>query len=212
MIVICDFDGTITLQDVSVAILDHFTAHEWRDLLKAYREGEIGHFDIMKDSYVYLKTPLQELLDYVRQKIAIRPNFEALVKLCEDRNWPLAVVSGGIDFYIRAFLDETIAVHSYLSHYDEHWRVRLPEWPVVDFEAGQDFKVRVIEELQLEYPGVPVAFIGDGRNDWAAAQHADYTFTVKSSQLARLSEEGGLAHTNFTDFAEVIAVLEKLRS
>lgn len=210
MIIICDFDNTITLQDVTHLLLDHFTEKEWRELLSPYRAGEITHFDIMQQSYAYLKTPIEELLDYARQHVKIRPNFDTLVSLCGEKGWHLAVVSGGIDFYVGAFLDENIAFHSYLGNHDEHWQIRMPEWPEVDLKAGQDFKVRVMEELQQKYPGQPVAFIGDGRNDWPAGSQADYLFTVTETPLSKMCAEADKAHTDFIDFAEVIAALQKL--
>lgn len=210
MIVICDFDNTITLTDVTHLLLDHFTEKEWRDLLTPYRAGEITHFDIMEKSYAYLKTPVEELLDYARQHVKIRPNFDALIDLCQEKGWHMAVVSGGIDFYIGAFLDEGIPFHSYMGHHDEYWRIRMPEWPEVDLKAGQDFKVRVVEELKLKYPGEQVAFVGDGRNDWEAGSRADLLFTVTNSLLSKICDQQGKAHINFTDFAEVITALHKL--
>jgi 2-hydroxy-3-keto-5-methylthiopentenyl-1-phosphate phosphatase len=215
MIVICDFDGTITLQDVTDDLLDHFTAKEWRVLLEPFDTGEISHLDIMQKGYAYLKTPEQELVDYALQNIQLRPDFKALLRLCAEKEWPFVVVSGGLDFYIEAILgevEEGIQFYSYQADYDEYWRVRLPDWPVLD---GQDFKVRIVEELQLKYPGKQVAFIGDGRNDWPAGCRSDYLFTVAGSRLSKMSNQAEKPHTEFTTFAEVVAKLqlvEKARS
>lgn len=207
MLVICDFDGTITLQDITNVLLDHFTGQEWRDLLPAYRSGQTTHLEIMQGGYQYLTAPEKELLDYAREHIQLRPNFEELVEFCKTQNWPFAVVSGGLDFYIKAFLDEKIPYYCYRSSFDQYWRVDLPESPVVDMKGGQDFKVRIVEELQQKYPGLPTVFIGDGFNDWKAASHADYLFAVTGSRLAELSQQAGKPCTEFTDFAEVVQAL-----
>ncbi|NWJ97519.1 MAG: MtnX-like HAD-IB family phosphatase [Chloroflexi bacterium] len=210
MLVICDFDGTITLQDVTDHLLDHFTAKEWRKLLEPFHAGEISHMEIMQKGYAYLKTPEKELLDYARQNIQLRPSFKALLQLCAEKEWPFVVVSGGLDFYIKALLEEGVEFYSYQADYNEYWRVRLPAWPIL--EDGQDFKVRIVEELQLKYPGQEVAFIGDGRNDFQAGSRADYLFTVAGSRLSRLCNQGGKPHTEFTTFGEVIATLQQLEN
>ena len=38
----CDFDGTITEEDVSFLLLDTFTDGNWRQMLEDYHEGRIS--------------------------------------------------------------------------------------------------------------------------------------------------------------------------
>ncbi len=216
MLVLCDFDGTITLRDVTNAVLDNFTGRAWRDeVLTRYRDGQINHFEVMQGSYAYLQTPLPELLTFSRT-MPFRPNFDTLVSFCQSQRYHLAVVSGGLDWYIEALLPPGVPFHSYLSRYDEArqvWTVHLPDQPSVDLAAGQDFKVRVLEELRREYPaGGPVVFIGDGRNDGPVAAQADHVFAVKGSWLAQICAGRGQPCTEFEDFAEVIGALSELEA
>jgi 2-hydroxy-3-keto-5-methylthiopentenyl-1-phosphate phosphatase len=210
MLVICDFDGTITYKDVTVAMLDHFAGPVWREGIPAYRAGKLSHFEHMQNLYAYLKVPANELLAYARRETQLRPHFARLTRFCREQKWPFAVVSGGVDFYLKDFLGEEVPFHCYLGDYNEYWKLELPEWPKIDIKAGQDFKVRIIEELQLKHPGLPTVFIGDGFNDWAAASHADYVFTVADSMLSKICNEKGKSHTDFNDFAEVINALKQL--
>lgn len=211
MIILCDFDGTITLKDVTVAILDHFTGHEWREQMKTYRAGELHHFEHMQKLYQRLRQPEEELLDYARQVTKIRASFEQFVQHCEERGWPFVVVSGGVDFYLKAFLPENIPFYCYLGEFEAgEWELSLPPSPKVDIASGQDFKVQVIEELKQQNPGKTVVFIGDGKNDLEAAQEASYVFSVKGSWLSGLCREKNVPHTEFTDFAEITAALEEI--
>ncbi len=214
MLVLCDFDGTITLQDVTNTLLDHFVGSVWRDTVLAdYRAGRINHLQIMQGSYGYLKTPLPELLAYSRQTIQYRPGFEQLISYCREQGHRLVVVSGGLSWYLEAFLPPGLPYFGYIGDYDEArkiWEVQLPGWPSVDPAAGEDFKVRVMEELRHEYgaDALPAIFIGDGRNDGPVAQEADRVFAVKDSFLTKICTERGQAFTPFTDFNEVIAALK----
>src|SRR4051812_39160232 len=99
MLILCDFDGTITLQDVTNLIWDRYIGPSWRgDLLSSYKGGQISHLKIMVDGYKQIHAPKLELLDFVRPLVKLRPGFDALKQFSEARGWPLAVVSGGVDF------------------------------------------------------------------------------------------------------------------
>src|SRR4051794_1072288 len=114
MLILCDFDGTITTQDVTNLIWDRYIGPSWRgDLLSSYKRGQISHLKIMVDGYKLIDAPKQELLDYVRPLVSLRPGFESLRLFCETRGWPLAVVSGGVDFYIEAMLPAGVPFYSY---------------------------------------------------------------------------------------------------
>ena len=213
MLILCDFDGTITTQDVTNHILDHFTGTGWRQrVLPRYWAGEMNHFQLMGELYGTLQKPETDLIEISRE-IKFRDNFDKLVEYCRAKKYSLAVVSGGLDFYIRAFLPSDIPFFSYRGQFDPagSWQVHLPEWPEVNLAGGEDFKVRVLEELKREHPhDHPVVFIGDGRNDGPVAAAADLVFAVKGSRLVEIC---AARHQNcivFEDFAEVIAALEEL--
>jgi 2-hydroxy-3-keto-5-methylthiopentenyl-1-phosphate phosphatase len=213
LLILCDFDGTITTQDVTNYLLDHFTGRGWREaVLPRYWAGELNHFQLMQQSYAFLKTAEAELLTVTRE-VKFRANFENFVAYCREKKYDLSVVSGGLDFYIRSFLPPGLPFYSYRGHFDpagSNWQVLLPEWPVVNLAGGEDVKVRVLEELKKEHPqDHPVVFIGDGRNDGPVARLADLVFAVKGTKLAEICAARGQKCVEFEDFAEVIAALDK---
>lgn len=212
MLILCDFDGTITTQDVTNFLLDHFTGTGWRDtVLPRYWAGEMNHFQLMRELYASLRQAEPELLA-VSRDIKFRANFDRLVGYCREKKYSLSVVSGGLDFYIRSLLPSDIPFYSYRGEFDavgSGWQVHLPVWPPVNLEGGEDFKVRVLEELKLQHvQDHPVVFIGDGRNDGPVARVADLTFAVKGSKLVEICAARGQKCIEFEDFAEVITALE----
>ena len=44
----CDFDGTVTEEDVSFFLLDTFAQGDWRRLLQEYKEGKISRDTLEK--------------------------------------------------------------------------------------------------------------------------------------------------------------------
>ncbi len=207
MLILCDFDGTITLSDVTNLIWDHFSGRGWRDeLLPPYARGEISHLDIMTLGFKAVSTPEDEMLAYAKANIGMRPGFDELRAFCAEKGWPFYVVSGGIDTYIKAFLPPEITFFSYHAELDGYWKITLPEG--VTLAEGQDFKVYVLEKLRQEHPGMEMVFIGDGRNDLPVSLHADRVFVVKDTRLGRLLSDKGVAFTEFTHFEEVVGGLK----
>ena len=202
MQIICDFDGTITLQDVTNLIWDRYIGASWRDdLLVPYKRGQISHLKIMADGYKLIRASKRELLDYVKPLVGLRPGFNALRAHCLKKNWPLTVVSGGLDFYIEEFLPPEVPFYSYKTSFNEHWEVHPP--PGIKQAEGEDLKVHVIKLLKKLHGREKVLFIGDGRNDFPVAKAADKVFAVRGSTLARLCSEHGVAHEEFEDFNEL---------
>jgi 2-hydroxy-3-keto-5-methylthiopentenyl-1-phosphate phosphatase len=206
MLILCDFDGTITMQDVTNLIWDHYIGPSWRgDLLTSYKHGHISHLKIMVDGYKRIHATKQEMLDYVRPLISLRPNFEVLRQQCLSENWPLTVLSGGLDFYIEAFLPPGVPFYSYSAKHEHHWEVFAP--PDIEKNEAEDFKVCVKQLLKKKFRKEKVVFIGDGRNDFPVAQRSDVVFAVRGSTLAQLCKERGHVCHEFDDFSEVVQKL-----
>lgn len=206
MQVLCDFDGTITMQDVTNLIWDHYIGPSWReDLLSSYKDGQISHLKIMVDGYKLIRAPKQELLDFVKPQVKFRPGFDVLLAHCRAQQWPMTVVSGGLDFYIEHFLPPEIRFYSYKAALKECWEVTMP--PDIQKVEGEDFKVQVKKKLKALHGRDKVIFIGDGRNDFPVASMADRVFAVRGSTLARMCREQNIMFEEFDDFAELTRAL-----
>jgi 2-hydroxy-3-keto-5-methylthiopentenyl-1-phosphate phosphatase len=207
MLLLCDFDGTITEQDITNLIWDHYLDYDWREeLIPHFRDGKVNHFDLMAIGYEPITAPESELLDYVRPLVQYRAGFEQLVDFCKEKEFHFAVVSGGLDFYIKPYLPLEIPCYSYTAELNGHWEVKLPIG--VTPEEGENYKVFVLEKLKREYGDREVIFLGDGRNDFQVAQHADRVFAVTGSNLAQLCREANIPCIEFDDFHEVVALLK----
>ncbi|GAI80891.1 unnamed protein product, partial [marine sediment metagenome] len=68
----CDFDGTITEEDMGYLLLDSFASEGWRRSLTEYREGRIsvGYFNTK--AFATVKADKQTLLKFVRSRVKIR--------------------------------------------------------------------------------------------------------------------------------------------
>ncbi|MCZ7645350.1 MAG: HAD-IB family phosphatase [Planctomycetota bacterium] len=206
MLILCDFDGTITEQDVTNLIWDRHIRPDWREaLLPPYRAGIVSPPELMAQGYGEISAGAEELLDFVRPQVNLRRGFEPFLAACESRAWPFRVVSQGLDWYLRAFLPPGVTFHCLEAELKGTWQVRVPA--EVGLPAGQDYKVWIMEGLRREHPSRPAVFFGDGTNDLPIARKADRVFAVAGSMLERLCAEHGVPATSFTGFDEALDAL-----
>jgi 2-hydroxy-3-keto-5-methylthiopentenyl-1-phosphate phosphatase len=202
VLVVSDFDGTVTNQDVTNLLWDRYGMPDWRRrLLPVYRAGKTTTLDLMDAGWREIDIPEEELLAYARPRVGLRDGFESFVAACGARGWPVHVVSCGLDWYLRAFLPPHVPFTSYTSSLNGGWNVSLPVGCALP--DGADFKVHVLEALRSRHPGRESVFIGDGRNDLPIARETDRVFAVRGSSLARLCARDGIAHEVFDTFDEI---------
>ena len=207
MIVVADFDGTLTIEDVTTLIWDTYLTYDWRTtLLPPTYEGKWTPLQMIARGYADVHVPPSRLLPEIRARIRLRPGVEALASFCRGRGWPFAVASHGLSFYVEALLPSWIPVTSFVGNFkDGNWEVSLP--PGMVLAHGEDFKSRVIADLLDRHPGHETAYLGDGRLDLIAAQKCDRIFAVRGSRLARMLHQAGRPVFEFARLDEVAAEL-----
>jgi HAD superfamily phosphoserine phosphatase-like hydrolase len=211
MQIFCDFDGTITTEDVTNFLWDRHGTPGWRDiLLPPYRRGETTNVDVMDAGWRVITISKNELLAEARASISLRPGFLALLDACEREHWSFHVISGGIDWYVDAFLPPGVSFTACVAALEDGWRVRLPA--AFQVPPGVDFKVHVFRQRRTKAPDVRSVFVGDGRNDFQVAAECDLVCAVKGSTLARLCHEAGIQTVQFESFDELVPHLLRAQS
>ncbi|HEX4405055.1 MAG TPA: haloacid dehalogenase-like hydrolase [Polyangia bacterium] len=206
-LVVSDFDGTITLDDLTNLIWDLHVPYDWRNVLTPLsRDGVLTPLQMIARGYGDVAQPPDVLLAEVMPRGRWRAGFEAFVATCDARRWPLEVLSHGLTFYIRPLLPAGVALTAFEGRFEAgRWRVELP--PGVDVPAGRDFKAHVVAALRARHPGHTTVYLGDGRLDFPAARTCDLVFAVRDSTLARMCVEARVPFTPFESFDEVATLL-----
>lgn len=205
----CDFDGTITIGDVSFQILDEFTGTGWRQLFQEYMQGKmtVNHFNATAFSRV--KADKETLERFVRQKAIIRPGFPELVKTCRERGFRFVIVSNGMMFYIDAIL-KMLGVNGmeFVAARSNFKPVGIEAW--YEGPDGQPLEDGFKEAYTREFlkQGYRIIYIGNGASDFAPARLCSRIFSIDN--LSASCKEAGVAHTPFSDLHEVAQGLAKL--
>lgn len=205
----CDFDGTVTEDDVSFLLLDIFAQGDWRRLLRKYKEHEISVGEFNTRAFAMVKVDEQTLLGAIKGKVRIRAGFHELVDYCSMRDFRLVIVSNGLDLYIKAILEgiglENIEVHgAQSSFHPEGMRVQYIGPDGRQLDSG--LKDAYIKSFRGQ--NYRVIYIGDGDSDIPAAKHAHYIFA--RAELLAYYRENNPKCKPFDSFIDVVRGLELL--
>ena len=205
----CDFDGTITEEDASFFLLGTFAQGDWRRLLRKYKEHKISVGKFNTEAFAMVKTDKRTLLEALKGEVKVRDGFHELVNYCLKKGFRLVVVSNGLDFYIKAILEDlalqNIEVHAAQAFFHpEGMKVHYVGSDGKRLEDG--FKETYIKSfLKLGYR---VIYIGNGASDVAPAKYAHRVFAT--GELLAYCRESNLSYKPFENLIDVVGELEQI--
>src|SRR6185369_8213968 len=59
--ILCDFDGTVSVEDITDSLLERFARPGWQKIEQAWRRGEIGSHDCMAEQVALLDASREEI-------------------------------------------------------------------------------------------------------------------------------------------------------
>ena len=95
MIIQSDFDGTLTEEDVSFALLDAFAEGDWRKLYEQYRQNKMTVGDFNTRAFAMVKAGRDGLLRVAREEVKLR---EGLRNIENNVNMSGILPSGLVGF------------------------------------------------------------------------------------------------------------------
>jgi 2-hydroxy-3-keto-5-methylthiopentenyl-1-phosphate phosphatase len=205
----CDFDGTITEEDISFVLLDTFAQGDWRQLLRQYQEHRISVGEFNTKAFATVRADKHRLVEALQGNVKVRAGFHELVSYCLEKGLRLVIVSNGLDFYIRAVLKELGLgdVEVYAAQASFHPAGMRVRYVGPDGKRVNDgFKEAYIESfLRLGYR---VIYIGNGDSDIAPAKYAHHVFAT--GDLLAYSKENNLDCKPFKDFGDIVKYLKQM--
>lgn len=208
-VVQCDFDGTITTEDVSFYLLDAFARDDWRGVLREYEQDKITVGQFNSRVFAMVKAEEWALVDTVRRKAQFRGGFLELVRCCHSRGFRFVIVSNGLEFYIHALLEtaglQDIEVHAARAQF-------LPQGVMVQYLGpdGSHNETGLKEPYVRQFleEGYRVLYVGNGRSDRWAARHAHEVFAT--GELLHYCRREHLRCRPFADLTDVAHALQSI--
>ena len=206
----CDFDGTVTEEDVSFLILDKFADGDWRGLLDDYQKGRITVGDFNTTAFNMVKVGKATLRKFVERNTRIKAGFTELLALCRKLDYRFVIVSNGLEFYISTILHmldvENVEVFAAEAEFSPSG-IRAKYIGPDGAELQNDFKVAYIKHfLKDKYH---VIYIGNGASDVYSAKLANHVFATDT--MLTSCRKMNLECTPFKNLNDVVKGIKNLQ-
>ena len=204
----CDFDGTISVEDVTDSLLQRFGQPGWMELEDAWERGEIGSRECMKGQVALLDMSLAELQAHLAT-IQVDPHFAAFARAAHDMGLPVQVVSDGIDHCITTVLalngmgDLPVFANRLVQTGPRSWQLQSPHANAACVRASGNCKCD--RAATAQDVGGRVLFVGDSTSDFCVSGKADFVFA--KYKLIDYCRSRGIPHSVYADFGEALALL-----
>jgi 2,3-diketo-5-methylthio-1-phosphopentane phosphatase len=211
--ILCDFDGTIAVEDITDTLLERYARHGWESLENDWRAGRIGSRECMAGQIGLLDVGRQELdahLDHMR----IDPDFPAFARDVAAAGIDLRIVSDGLDDAIRAILArhhlQHLPVHAnrLLADGARRWKLEFPYADPACRSGSGMCKCAKLKKARARTRRV--LLIGDGVSDYCVAERADFVFA--KHRLIEHCRAAGIPHVPIVGFADALHLLPALIS
>ena len=206
--VVCDFDGTIALEDVTDSLLDQFADPSWKHIEAQWLAGSFGSRECMARQ-VSLIEANYEALDRYLDAVEIDCSFPSFVEECETRgNFSLRVVSDGIDYAVKRILGNhglsrlRVKANVLVALANNRYRLDFPHSASDCGARAGTCKCAIARNMSKPWlPDCATILVGDGASDFCIASKADFVF-AKDRLLAHC-KANAIPHLPFGNFFDV---------
>jgi 2,3-diketo-5-methylthio-1-phosphopentane phosphatase len=205
LLVIADFDGTVSPMDVGYDVLQRFTSRGWDEIDRAYCSGEIGSKEAYSRIAALMAGTREEMSECVRSHARVDPHFVPFHAFCRAEGIDLKILSDGLDFYIDLVLRKNglgdIPFFSNVARFRDGrgFTIEFPEANPACDRCGT-CKSLILERLRTSFDRV--IYIGDGYSDVCPAEKADIVFA--KGILYSTFMKKGLPCIRYGDFGDVL--------
>jgi 2-hydroxy-3-keto-5-methylthiopentenyl-1-phosphate phosphatase len=203
-----DFDGTISTADVlDELIAQYANSNAWQELERQWQAGKIGSRECLLREFAMLRVSALDL-DRFLDRIPLDPGIQGLLRLLEQHGVPFAILSDGIDLFIRKLLGrldlpDVIVRANTITHEGQRISLVCPHGSGRCETAAAHCKCASAEKLQVGQRRS--IYIGDGRSDLCPAQKAEVVFA--KGNLAAALEKLSIQSIPFKTLDDVTNVL-----
>jgi 2,3-diketo-5-methylthio-1-phosphopentane phosphatase len=219
-LVFCDFDGTISVIDTGIAVIDALDLDEAWEIEHIWRRGEIDSMECLARQWEMVRLPPDDLYVLI-DSFSVHEDFARFRDLVAARGASLVVVSDGLDFYVDRLLGRLgyktcpgelvlephgdciprFANHAVVTA--EGVKIQFPHRTPICAQCG-NCKLHHLFDLRPHFRRI--IYVGDGHSDMCPAKYADVLFA--RSHLAEDAARRGISFHPFESFSDIISVLE----
>jgi len=210
--VLCDFDHTITTEDVTDILLEKYALPEWIELEQDWKKGAIGSRACMEQQIALLRATKAQV-DNVADSVRVDPYFKDFAAHCEKKHIALTILSDGLDYVIkRVMAREGLSLPVIASHLtysgEDRWQLSSP-YANAGCSSQQTTCKCAISRSVRSTGTEKILYIGDGRSDFCISMEEADKILAKDSLLT-YCQQHQLPHRPFKNFAQAAILLDQI--
>ncbi len=209
-VILCDFDGTITMQDTLVKILDTFAESDWRAIERRIGSEEFGNRIGLKQEFALCdpkKVTQAKIIKLLNNEIEIDPYFKQFLEFSARENYEFVIVSGGFSLCIETVLKKYQLGR--IPHYSNEILFKKNgleiENPYSSEECNQCGNCKTMHLRKYRSMGYYIIYIGDSTTDRCPSRYADLVFAKGHLSTYCLREK--IDHVVYENFSDIQAYL-----
>ena len=205
IIIVSDFDGTITKTDTLSKFLEDYADSKWLDIENDWRDGKFGSQECLIKQFALVPYLNQELVDTFLDRMEIDEYFISFCQKSKKKGIPVVILSDGLDYFINKILEKykldfvnVITNHAYFDENDEF----IIEFPNDSKHCTNDAgtcKCKVVKSLKKLYK--KVVYIGDGASDFCVSKEPDLLYA--KSGLAEFCRNNNISYIKFNNYNDI---------
>lgn len=207
--ILCDFDGTISVEDITDSVLERFGRPGWQDIEQSWKRGEIGSRECMERQIALVDASRAEL-DAHLDAMGIDRAFPAFAAAAREAGMSMKITSDGLDYAIARILgnhglhDLPILANRLESVGERGWSLAFPH-------AGDNCRsghCKCVTSAAAHAAGQRVLVIGDGASDFCVAGEANLVFA--KHRLIEHCRAAAIPYVPITSFVDALELLPTL--
>lgn len=202
-IVICDFDGTITMQDTVDAMAEEFAKGDWQKLNDLWNNRLVDASHVSQSILDMMDIDEATLKDFIKS-IKIDPYFKDFIEFIREKYLEFYILSDGFDFNIDTIFEENeidgLVCFTNMLNFKDSKLIGCYPNKNEDCKKCCNCKNNLIKEINQE--SKKLIYIGDGTSDMCASTLADYVFA--KGKLANYLKKEGRDFIEFKSFKDIL--------
>lgn len=214
--VFCDFDGTITVDDVGNALFETYSRGASERIVDEYRAGLINARECLSRECEAIGTISPETVRQFASQFPLDPHAKEFVAFSRTRGIPLTVLSDGLDLYVGMILEDAglgdlpwLANHGSFVGTEQGAKL-VPSFPYRDEHCDLCGNCKRNHMVTGSADDDVVVYVGDGISDRCPVRYADIVFAKRD--LIGYCQEQNVSYFEFRHLGDVRDRLEQILS
>lgn len=205
LIIVCDFDGTISEFDSLYYFFKDNANSNWLEIERMWREGKIGSKECLKRQFELVEGLNEELIENYLKNMKLDPYFKEFNSLRIKKGINLVIVSDGADYFINKILAQhniidIKVISNHLEFIGNKFNLLFPNQNDNCINKSGTCKCSVVKKLREQYK--KIVYIGDGHSDFCVCDKADILYAKGS--LLEHCKKNNIEHIEYKNFKDII--------